>query len=625
MEPFFSFLETNRDWLDLMQLTDVAKVLADDPDAVVEFDLYARIETHEHKYYVSRFWDFFDEESRILGRKSDVYLRSFGNIHFSDLAVFSLVLEAAAQYRNPRFAKQIFCLFEDLRIEKKCLERRPGMLQAFTKRKELYQKNFQQKLHASIRNENNLDKLLYQIYLAARGHTEQTDVDSALDPAIRSLLSQIEGTQNTADVMSLCQKVMSVVDQQYANDCQEQFFGISSQTTSMITFDDLRRKDDVQSTGKKDKDNDKNEAKEEKMMTWHQDTETSEQSLLQFDVEEGTNTDVVGDDVRMSDSNDQVFASVQGNSVQTNKRSYDIQSLLEKKMSMENTEADTQIEERKGPVAIHLEPFVPHYKDWGRYQEIALSLAHHQMALVRTLEKYIEHQRNEHRSNLLKGRLGKKLIPLITDENPRPFIKKQQESKQKDAVFSLLIDCSSSMSTKMDKVKKAAILFHETLQALSIPHNVIGFWEESSALKKGVSNNYFQPVITYDHCDKRLTGTSIIQLEPMEDNRDGFAIREISNMLRSRREKQKFLLVFSDGEPSAANYGEDGVLDTYKAVAKARKQGIKVIGLYLSNKELNDKDFAMMKMLYGNYYVALHDMEYLSESVATLLGKLLIT
>ncbi|MGD8192035.1 vWA domain-containing protein [Brevibacillus ginsengisoli] len=624
MEPFFSFLETNLDWMDLMQLTDIAKVLAEDQDAIVEFDLYARIEKHEHKFYVSRFWDFFDEESKSLGRKSDVYLRSFGNIHFSDLSVFSSFLDAATRYRNPKFAKQLFCLLEDLRIEKNCLDLRPGMIRAFTKRKELYQKNFLQKLRSSISHDYDLDKLFYRIYLHA---TKAEPFDSAITSESRMsvTLAKITETESTQDVMSLCQEIMAVVDQQYTKDCQEQFFGISSQTVSSITFDDLCRKDEVISTGKKDQENDQNKAAEEKMMTWHQDTETSEQSLLQFDVEEGTNTDVVGDDVRMSDANDQVFASIQGNSVQTNKRSYDIQNLLEKKMSLENTDEDRQAAEYKGPVAIHLDPFAPNYKEWGKYQEIALSLAHHQMALVRTLEKYIEHQRNEHRSNLLKGRLGKKLIPLVTDENPRPFIKRQQESKQKDAVFSLLIDCSSSMSTKMDKVQKAAILFHETLQALMIPHNVIGFWEESSALKKGVSNNYFQPVITYDNCDKRLVGCTILQMEPQEDNRDGFAIREGCAMLRSRREKQKFLLVFSDGEPSAANYGEDGVLDTYKAVAEARKHGINVIGLYLSNKELNDKDFAMMKMLYGNFYVALHDMEYLAESVATLLGKLLVT
>lgn len=90
----------------------------------------------------------------------------------------------------------------------------------------------------------------------------------------------------------------------------------------------------------------------------------------------------------------------------------------------------------------------------------------------------------------------------------------------------------------------------QTLQELAIPHNIIGFWEESSALKKGVSHNYFQPVVTFDNCDKRLIGCSILQMEPHEDNRDGFAIREIAGMLKNRREKQKFQLVFSDGEPS---------------------------------------------------------------------------
>ena len=35
-----------------------------------------------------------------------------------------------------------------------------------------------------------------------------------------------------------------------------------------------------------------------------------------------------------------------------------------------------------------------------------------------------------------------------------------------------------------------------------------------------------------------------------------------------RAHNQRFLIVFSDGEPSAYNYSQDGILDTYEAARK---------------------------------------------------------
>lgn len=60
-----------------------------------------------------------------------------------------------------------------------------------------------------------------------------------------------------------------------------------------------------------------------------------------------------------------------------------------------------------------------------------------------------------------------------------------------------------------------------------------------------------------------------MQLEAQEDNRDGFSIRHVTKKLISRSEKNKFLLVFSDGQPAASGYDQNGIVDTYQAVAQA--------------------------------------------------------
>ena len=63
-----------------------------------------------------------------------------------------------------------------------------------------------------------------------------------------------------------------------------------------------------------------------------------------------------------------------------------------------------------------------------------------------------------------------------------------------------------------------------------------------------------------------------MQLREEEDNRDGYIIRIVSEKLAKRPEKHKFLLVFTDGEPSALDYQQDGILDTHEAVKLARKK-----------------------------------------------------
>ena len=80
-------------------------------------------------------------------------------------------------------------------------------------------------------------------------------------------------------------------------------------------------------------------------------------------------------------------------------------------------------------------------------------------------------------------------------------------------------------------------------------------------------------------------GPEIMQLREEEDNRDGYIIRIVSEKLAKRPEKHKFLLVFTDGEPSALDYQQDGILDTHEAVKLARKSGMEVIGIFIEEGE----------------------------------------
>src|SRR5690625_2662011 len=109
-----------------------------------------------------------------------------------------------------------------------------------------------------------------------------------------------------------------------------------------------------------------------------------------------------------------------------------------------------------------------------------------------------------------------------------------------------------------------------------------------------------------------------------EDNRDGFSIRVITKDLMTRREKNKFLLVFSDGEPAATNYEENGIIDTHEAVVEARKRGIDVIGMFLADGQISEYEDLTMKNIYGKQRLMIPNVSELPEHFTPLLKRLLL-
>src|SRR5690625_6866537 len=99
-----------------------------------------------------------------------------------------------------------------------------------------------------------------------------------------------------------------------------------------------------------------------------------------------------------------------------------------------------------------------------------------------------------------------------------------------------------------------------------------------------------------------------MQLEPEEDNRDGFSIRVITEQMMERREKHKFLLVFSDGETAAANYDENGIVDTHLAVTEERKKGIDVIGMFLYDGQIDEQEEERKKNNDGSERIMIHNV-----------------
>ena len=71
------------------------------------------------------------------------------------------------------------------------------------------------------------------------------------------------------------------------------------------------------------------------------------------------------------------------------------------------------------------------------------------------------------------------LTNWFIDDQYKLFYKKQDLSKTFDATFTLLIDASASMFDKMEETIKGVVLFHETLKALNVKHEILAFNEDA--------------------------------------------------------------------------------------------------------------------------------------------------
>src|SRR5690606_40163146 len=126
MYRFIDFNDEKIDSLLLMELADLTKTLTKDQEYNTEFRVHSYISKDEKKIYVSHFWNHRPEMIMRAGMKSDVFLRAFGNMYYTEDQVIVCYGNWCDATQIPRFAKQLFVLAVDIRIEEICKKIRSG-------------------------------------------------------------------------------------------------------------------------------------------------------------------------------------------------------------------------------------------------------------------------------------------------------------------------------------------------------------------------------------------------------------------------------------------------------------------------------------------------------------------
>lgn len=188
---------------------------------------------------------------------------------------------------------------------------------------------------------------------------------------------------------------------------------------------------------------------------------------------------------------------------------------------------------------------------------------------------------NRYNRYLEKSYTGAKLFSSMKDE------------QRHDVCIMLVVDCSGSMASyeRYRHARNAAVLISEACRLNGIPLYVMGYTADKK--KIGTADHIHYLTWNGSVCDRY----SIAGISPQRENRDGPTIRYASRLIKSRSEKNKLMIVISDGSPQAYNYTrEEAAEDTRRAVREARKN-CSVLGICINS----DEEEKLKEIYDGNY------------------------
>ena len=623
-DRFILFNDEQIDAQQIMMLTDLAKLLLEDPNVKVSFQKFQHYDPIQNTCNVSFTWLHRPEHVTRAGLKSDIMLDTIGFKHI-DPSIYKEVLDESFDHMN--FFKQLFMLIEEYRLSNIIMQKRPVTKNIFKHRLAVKVKQNNSQIHVYQTKTTYTDLLFLAIEHAILNENfiNNIAIHENFDDALVQVfnrLTQIFNLNTSEDSYDLAVSIMILVDYLLKEDMLNQYYHIPERIYKSYeeewSLEDLSRQDAAKTDQSNEKEHDQDEITTEEAETKTADSKAYSDSYLEMELHEGENSDVLSDNEREGDASD------------------DMTDMMEKKGKGSN---DTIDDEEGGAQGLN-----NHYNLKGVNQNVSLSFNKPEITpsdvvaykeavdsvqfeikdLTSIIQKSMNHQYSDLRENLTKGRLQKNLLNWFIDDQYKLFFKKDAFSRKLDATFTLLVDASASMHDKMEETKKGVVLFHETLKNLDIKHEILGFSEDAFDSDKQNQPNTIEELILYNESTLKQNDARIMTLEPQDDNRDGVALRVATQHLLQRSEAQKFLIVFSDGEPSAFDYAEDGIIDTHEAVIEADKQGIYVFNVFLNQDVIDESIKRTVHNIYGKQSLFVEGVENLPYQLAPLLKKLLL-
>lgn len=615
------FIQFNNEQLNarqMLQYETLAKAFASNTAIHVTERQLIEMNVEKEELAMSVFWRHRDKQTMHFGRLSDLYVMSLGFWRHFQLADYTTYVAELKEENLPKMRKQLFFLIEEFRLIEQIQRERPGTKKAFDVRKQTYVETFKHQMTVYQQKGYTADAFLNFCYIAAYEgslHRHEYDFENFMWQ-----FQQIYDVRSTAQSIDLTWRLMAIVEQHMTKDLSFNLYALLD-TLPQQTIESTNHKEACLTEG----DSENKETIEELFRTWHRESEKQEGTHLRFELDCGNNNQSVGTDGEEGDPEQDATSSAVGgetNAEATQKKQQSTPTTKkkqQKKKAMKSFgKSNENVTYEEKIMDVHESEHAIRQTMRWRYEQ-----APYVKDFVKEFQQQMAQKNIAKRDHLNFGRLdGRALLQLIVESRPKPFYKKDAPAKPLDAVFGLLVDGSASMEDKLEETKRAVLLFHDVLRSLQIRHDIVSYYEDAYEATKEQQPNTFEwmhrmenPVVD--------CAASIMSMEAHEDNRDGFAIRWMTNRLQKREEKHRFLLVFSDGEPSAFEYANNGIVDTTEAVLEAEKKGITVVHLFLNTDRPSEEQLLLFRSIYGNQTVAAASVEQFSDVTLRLLKRLI--
>lgn len=624
-DRFIKFNDEQLDARQVMMLQDLARLLLKNEQTQVKIQKFPFYNPFSNTLVTSWFWSHRPHHIEQAGLKTDVLLAAYGYQHMN-IDIVNHVLHNN-DFQHSKFFHQLFKLLEDVRILELIRKERPSTAKYIDLRLDtrLAFTDSQINVYKTKTVFTDLLFLYLERAFLSQNFYDVPSIHPIFDDVLVNMyqyLPNIFQNKTSEDNMYLAERIMYQVDDLLKEDMLNEYYYLPQKLYEDIqstTFEDLKRTD-ASNTDGNDKHQSDEDAETAEAETKAADSESKGGAYLEMELHEGENSEVIADNdtAREGESTDDMtdMMTKKGkgsqNTLDHNEGGFIGQNQA---FALEGINKNVKVEWKVPNIQ-------PQYI--SDYQHSKNDVQFEIKDLIQIIKKTIDREHQDERHNLTKGRLQKDLINWFIDDQYKLFYKKQDLSKTFDATFTLLVDASASMHDKMDETIKGVVLFHETLKALNIKHEILAFNEDAFEADDREQPNIIDEIINYDYSIFEKEGPRIMSLEPQDDNRDGVAIRVASERLLQRSHQQRFLIVFSDGEPSAFNYSQDGIIDTYEAVETARKFGIEVFNVFLSQEAITEDIEQTIHNIYGQFSIFVEGVEHLPSLLSPLLKKLLL-
>lgn len=189
--------------------------------------------------------------------------------------------------------------------------------------------------------------------------------------------------------------------------------------------------------------------------------------------------------------------------------------------------------------------------------------------LIIELEKIRVYNETQKMGGLPKGRLdSKNLYKYKNDKNI--FKDTKHKQLESDLAIGILLDVSGSMhGQKIKDGVLTTILLHETLNSMNVNHAI---YTHTSDGTNQADIKCYRTFNEHDNYDKSKV-YRLLSIDAEYGNCDAAAVDYVSKHLNNTRNRDKILLVFSDGEPTECSNKE------LKESIKNASKNAKVIGI----------------------------------------------